>query len=51
MATIRTMHPLDTLDTPAAVLDVARLQHNLTHMQQRISALGVALRPHIKTSK
>ena len=45
------MHPLDTLDTPAAVLDVARLQHNLTHMQQRISALGVALRPHIKTSK
>jgi D-serine deaminase-like pyridoxal phosphate-dependent protein len=45
------MHPLDTLDTPAAVLDVARLQHNLAHMQQRISALGVALRPHIKTSK
>ena len=45
------MHPLDTLDTPAAVLDVARLQHNLAHMQQRINALGVALRPHIKTSK
>lgn len=45
------MHPLDTLDTPAAVLDVARLQHNLAHMQQRIRALGVALRPHIKTSK
>ena len=45
------MHPLDTLDTPAAVLDVTRLQHNLAHMQQRISALGVALRPHIKTSK
>jgi D-serine deaminase-like pyridoxal phosphate-dependent protein len=51
MATIPTMHPLDTLDTPAAVLDVARLQHNLAHMQQRIRALGVALRPHIKTSK
>ena len=48
------MHPhdtLDTLDTPAAVLDVTRLQHNLARMQQRISALGVALRPHIKTSK
>ena len=45
------MHPLDTLDTPAAVLDVARLQHNLAHMQQRIRSLGVALRPHIKTSK
>jgi len=51
MATIPTMHPLDNLDTPAAVLDVARLQHNLAHMQQRIRALGVALRPHIKTSK
>ncbi len=51
MATIPAMHPLDILDTPAAVLDVARLQHNLAHMQQRISALGVALRPHIKTSK
>lgn len=45
------MHSLDTLDTPAALLDVTRLQHNLAHMQQRISALGVALRPHIKTSK
>lgn len=54
MATIHGMHShdtLDSLDTPAAVLDVARLQHNLARMQQRISALGVALRPHIKTSK
>ena len=45
------MHPLATLDTPAALLDTTRLQHNLQHMQQRISGLGVALRPHIKTSK
>jgi len=45
------MHPLDTLDTPAAVLDTSRLQHNLQRMQAHISALGVALRPHIKTSK
>ncbi len=45
------LNPLQTLDTPAALLDVARLQHNLQHMQDRISALGVALRPHIKTSK
>jgi D-serine deaminase-like pyridoxal phosphate-dependent protein len=45
------MQTLDTLDTPAAVLDTARLQHNLQRMQQRISGLGVALRPHIKTSK
>ena len=45
------MHPLDTLDTPAAILDLPRLQHNLQRMQQRINALGVALRPHITTSK
>ncbi len=44
-------HPLHTLDTPAALLDVARLQHNLARMQTHIGALGVALRPHIKTSK
>ncbi len=54
MATIQVMTPHDTLhtlDTPAAVLDLARLQHNLQRMQARINALGVALRPHIKTSK
>jgi D-serine deaminase-like pyridoxal phosphate-dependent protein len=51
MVTIHSMHALDTLDTPAALLDLARLQHNLQRMQARISALGVALRPHIKTSK
>jgi len=45
------MHPLDTLDTPAALLDDSRLQHNLLRMQSRIAGLGVALRPHIKTSK
>lgn len=45
------MHDLTTLDTPAALLDEARLTHNLQRMQQHIGALGVALRPHIKTSK
>ena len=45
------MHPLAALDTPDAVLDTTRLQHNLQRMQAHIGALGVALRPHIKTSK
>ena len=45
------MHPLAALDTPAAVLDTTRLQHNLQRMQHHIHTLGVALRPHIKTSK
>lgn len=45
------MHDLSTLDTPAALLDTTRLQHNLQRMQRHIDTLGVSLRPHIKTSK
>lgn len=45
------MPDLSTLDTPAALLDEALLDHNLQRMQRHIDALGVALRPHIKTSK
>jgi len=44
-------HPLETLDTPAAIVDVARMQANIARMQQRMDTLGVALRPHVKTSK
>jgi D-serine deaminase-like pyridoxal phosphate-dependent protein len=43
--------PLLTLDTPAAVIDLARMQRNIDRMQQRMDALGVRLRPHVKTSK
>ncbi|MGD8217140.1 DSD1 family PLP-dependent enzyme [Pseudomonas thivervalensis] len=40
-----------SLDTPAAIVDVPRMQHNIRRMQQRMDALGVRLRPHVKTSK
>ncbi len=43
--------PLARLDTPAALIDTQRLQHNIDRMQQRMNALGVPLRPHVKTSK
>ena len=39
------------LPTPAALLDEARMHANITRMQERISALGVRLRPHVKTAK
>ena len=39
------------LETPALLLDEARMQQNIARMQQRLSALGVAFRPHVKTSK
>ena len=42
---------LHSLPTPAALLDEARLQHNIGHMQARISGLGARLRPHVKTAK
>ncbi|VVE61811.1 alanine racemase [Pandoraea captiosa] len=42
---------LQTLDTPAAIIDVPRMQHNIARMQSRMDALGVRFRPHVKTSK
>jgi D-serine deaminase-like pyridoxal phosphate-dependent protein len=51
------MHPFDTLltlntlDTPAALVERPRMQRNIERMQQRMSALGVRFRPHVKTTK
>lgn len=39
------------LDTPAALLDETRMQRAIERMQSRMTALGVALRPHVKTAK
>ena len=42
---------LDELPTPALVVDVDRLEANLGRMAGRCAALGVSLRPHVKTHK
>lgn len=42
---------LQDLNTPAALVDTARMQRNITRMQQRIDSLSVAFRPHVKTTK
>jgi D-serine deaminase-like pyridoxal phosphate-dependent protein len=42
---------LESLNTPAALIDVARMNHNIERMQQRMTALGVSFRPHAKTTK
>jgi D-serine deaminase-like pyridoxal phosphate-dependent protein len=39
------------LDTPALVVDLARLEANLRRMADSAAAAGVALRPHAKTHK
>ena len=42
---------LDDLETPRLLLDVDRLERNCAQMRERCRALGVALRPHLKTAK
>jgi D-serine deaminase-like pyridoxal phosphate-dependent protein len=42
---------LAELPTPALLLDEARMQHNIQRMATRMQQLGVAFRPHVKTSK
>lgn len=42
---------LAALETPAALVDTTRMMHNITRMQSRMNALGVAFRPHVKTAK
>lgn len=42
---------IDSLPTPALLLDRDILESNLTRMQQRADKLKVALRPHMKTHK
>ncbi|MCT8178841.1 DSD1 family PLP-dependent enzyme [Variovorax sp. CY25R-8] len=42
---------LAELDTPAALIDLPRMQRNIARMQERMNALGVRFRPHVKTSK
>ena len=39
------------IETPAALIDRRRMDGNIARMQEHLSALGVRLRPHVKTSK
>jgi len=45
------MDDLSSIPTPAALVDTTRLQHNIERMAAQAAALGVALRPHVKTTK
>jgi D-serine deaminase-like pyridoxal phosphate-dependent protein len=42
---------LERLETPCLVLDIERLERNCERMLARAGALGVKLRPHLKTAK
>lgn len=45
------MGTIHDLPTPSLLVDLDALERNLAHMQARCDALGVALRPHVKTHK
>jgi D-serine deaminase-like pyridoxal phosphate-dependent protein len=42
---------LSEIETPALLLDRGRLGRNVARMRNRLAALGVPLRPHVKTAK
>jgi D-serine deaminase-like pyridoxal phosphate-dependent protein len=42
---------LFNLKTPAALVDIDRLERNCARMSERATRLGVRLRPHVKTHK
>ncbi|MEZ5498857.1 MAG: alanine racemase [Steroidobacteraceae bacterium] len=42
---------LETIQTPALVLDADKLDRNIGRLANRLTALGVILRPHVKTAK
>lgn len=45
------MTDLDSIPTPAGIVDLERMQRNLAGMQRYCDAHGLALRPHAKTHK
>ena len=51
MAPVRIGTPVDELDTPALLVEIARLERNLRSWQDAVAAHGVRLRPHVKTHK
>lgn len=42
---------LDSLPTPSLLLDLPRLDRNIARLATHLRALGVPLRPHVKTAK
>ncbi|MFZ5557242.1 MAG: DSD1 family PLP-dependent enzyme [Pseudomonadota bacterium] len=42
---------LEQLETPALILDRGKLERNIRRLRERLDALGVVLRPHLKTAK
>ncbi|MEO8721968.1 MAG: alanine racemase [Sphingobium sp.] len=48
---VQAIESLDTIETPALALDVAKLDRNVARLSAHLAALGVAFRPHVKSAK
>lgn len=48
---IRVGDPLSALDTPSMIVDLAAVASNIARMTADLLPTGVAIRPHLKTSK
>lgn len=46
-----TAHDLDKLETPALLLDEARMMANIARLRSRLGRFNVRFRPHLKTAK
>ncbi len=42
---------IDRIETPALLLDLAKVDRNIARLRGRLDALGVSFRPHVKTAK
>lgn len=42
---------LQSIDTPALVVDADRMERNIQRLKSRLAPLGVVFRPHLKTGK
>jgi len=42
---------LDTIATPALILDATKVDRNIARLRRRLVELGVQFRPHVKTAK
>jgi len=42
---------IDQIETPALVLDIAKVDRNIARLRSRLAGLGVGFRPHVKTAK
>src|ERR1700691_1304655 len=47
----KTESSINALPTPSLLLDLSGLERNAARMRERAMALGISLRPHLKTAK